>query len=146
MRLLSIYITGLIFGLGTMISGMANPAKVINFFDFAGAWDPSLIFVMAAALVVTATGYALVFRRTTPVFEPKFQVPTNQVIDARLVGGSAIFGVGWGISGFCPGASIPALGTGNGQVLIFTGSLLTGIFLARFMMRQTAKLKRTATA
>jgi len=146
MRLFLIYITGLAFGVGVSISGMANPAKVINFFDVAGTWDPSLFFVMASALIVTAIGYALVFRQHKPVFSPGFQVPTNRTIDARLVGGSALFGVGWGISGFCPGASIPALGTGNSQVLIFTGSLLVGIFLARFLMRQTAKLKLTATA
>jgi len=146
MRLFLIYLTGLAFGVGVSISGMANPAKVINFFDFAGIWDPSLILVMISAFVTTAIGYALVFRRKTPVFEPRFQVPTNRTIDARLVGGSATFGVGWGLSGFCPGASIPALGTGNAQVLIFTGSLLTGIFLARFLMRQTAKLKAGVTA
>lgn len=140
------YLTGLVFGLGVSISGMANPAKVINFFDVAGTWDPTLAFVMFSAFAVTAVGYALVFRRPEPVFTAKFQVPTNRTIDARLVGGSATFGVGWGLSGFCPGASIPALGTGNAQVLIFTGSLLTGIFLARFMMRQTAKLKQAATA
>lgn len=144
MRIALIYLTGLIFGLGVSISGMANPAKVINFFDVAGIWDPSLMFVMASALVVTAIGYVLVFRRSAPIFEPAFQLPTNKTIDARLVGGSAVFGIGWGISGFCPGASIPALGTGNSQVLIFTGSLLIGIFTARFLMRQTAKLTQTA--
>ena len=146
MHLFLIYLTGLIFGVGISVSGMANPAKVINFFDIAGAWDPSLVLVMISALGVTAAGYALVFRRPAPLFTAGFQVPTNRVIDARLVGGSALFGIGWGLSGFCPGASIPALGTGNGQVLIFTGSLLTGIFIARFLMRQTSKFKQTATA
>jgi len=144
MHLLWIYVTGLIFGLGISVSGMANPAKVINFFDFAGAWDGSLVMVMISAFVVTAIGYRLVFRKAAPIFEPKFQVPTSRVIDARLLGGSALFGVGWGISGFCPGASIPALGTGNGQVLIFTGSLLAGIFTARWLMRVTAKRRQMA--
>lgn len=146
MRLLLIYLTGLTFGLGISVSGMANPAKVLNFFDFAGTWDPSLILVMVSAFAVTAVGYALVFRRPSPLFEPDFKVPTSRVIDARLVGGSALFGVGWGLSGFCPGASIPALGSGNPQVLVFTGSLLVGIFFARFLMRQTARLKQPATA
>ena len=146
MRLFLIYLTGLTFGIGVSISGMANPAKVINFFDFAGTWDPSMALVMVSAFAVTAIGYALVFRRTAPFFASAFQVPTNRTIDARLVGGSALFGVGWGISGFCPGASLPALGTGNGQVLIFTGSLITGIFFAQFLMRQTAKFKQAATA
>lgn len=146
MHIFLIYFTGLTFGVGISISGMINPSKVINFFDFAGIWDPSLVFVMGSALAVTAIGYALVFRRAEPLFASKFQVPTNRTIDVRLVGGSALFGIGWGISGFCPGAAIPALGTGNFQVMIFTGSLLIGIFLARFLMRQTAKLKQTATA
>jgi hypothetical protein len=146
MRLAFVYLTGLIFGVGISVSGMANPAKVINFFDFVGPWDPSLVFVMASAFIVTGIGYAIVFRRQAPVFEPKFQLPTNRVIDARLVGGSSLFGVGWGISGFCPGASIPALGTGNSEVMIFTGSLLVGIFIARFLMRQTARIKQPASA
>lgn len=131
MRLLTAYLIGLIFGVGIAVSGMANPAKVLNFFDIAGIWDPSLIFVMGAALVTTFIGYKLVFGRAAPVFEDSFQVPSSRVIDARLVGGSAVFGIGWGISGFCPGGALPVIGTLNTNVLVFVAALIIGILLAR---------------
>ncbi|WP_425039393.1 DUF6691 family protein [Primorskyibacter sp. S187A] len=133
MRLLSIYLIGLIFGVGIAISGMANPAKVLNFFDIAGAWDPSLIFVMGGALVTTFIGYKIVFGRSAPVFEDGFNLPAHRRIDARLIGGSAVFGIGWGIAGFCPGGALPALGTGRWEVFAFTGALIAGIFLAKFV-------------
>src|SRR5690606_32071187 len=123
---------GAIFGLGIAISGMANPAKVLNFFDVAGSWDPSLIFVMGGALVTTAIGYLAVFRaRQKPVFDAAFHLPINKVIDARLITGSATFGVGWGIAGFCPGGAIPALGFGGVSVIAFIGAMVIGIVLAR---------------
>ena len=125
-------IIGAIFGLGIAISGMANPAKVLNFFDVAGSWDPSLIFVMGGALVTTAIGYLLVFRaREKPVFDAEFHLPINKIIDARLIAGSATFGVGWGIAGFCPGGAIPALGFGGVSVIAFIGAMVIGIVLAR---------------
>lgn len=102
MRLLLNLVAGLIFGAGLILSGMANPAKVLNFLDIAGNWDPSLAFVMAGAIAVTATGYALVLRRPAPLFEDRFQVPATQPITLSLIAGSAIFGLGWG----CP-ASVP---------------------------------------
>ncbi len=144
MRLFVTYLIGVIFGVGISISGMANPAKVLNFFDIAGAWDPSLIFVMGGALVTTFIGYKLVFGRAAPVFGDSFGVPTSRVIDTRLVGGSAIFGIGWGISGFCPGGALPALGTGRWEVFAFTGALIAGIFLARFLQTAAARTARTA--
>jgi len=131
MRLLSTYLIGLIFGVGISISGMANPAKVLNFFDIAGTWDPSLIFVMGGALVTTFIGYKIAFGRSAPVFEGGFSVPSNRTIDARLIGGSAVFGIGWGIAGFCPGGALPALGTGRWEVFAFTAALIAGIFLAK---------------
>ncbi|MGV6889019.1 DUF6691 family protein [Rhodophyticola sp. SM2404] len=132
MRLISIFAIGLIFGIGISISGMANPAKVINFFDIAGSWDPSLMFVMGGALITTFIGYRLVLPRPTgPIFESKFQLPTATDLDARLIGGSAIFGIGWGIAGFCPGGALPALGTGRSEVFIFVAALIVGIFVAR---------------
>lgn len=134
MRLLSTYLIGLIFGVGISISGMANPAKVLNFFDIAGTWDPSLIFVMGGALVTTFIGYKLVFGRSAPVFESGFSVPNNRTIDARLIGGSAVFGIGWGIAGFCPGGALPALGTGRWEVFAFTGALIVGVFIAKASM------------
>lgn len=143
MQKLFIYLAGLMFGVGISIGGMANPAKVQNFFDVAGIWDPSLIFVMGGALLVTAPGYWLLFRRGRPFFETSFSVPTNRVIDTKLIAGSAVFGIGWGIAGFCPGASIPVLSTLNPDVLIFTGALIAGIFAAKGMMRITAMRRDT---
>lgn len=138
MKLIVTYLIGLVFGVGIAISGMANPAKVLNFFDVAGTWDPSLIFVMGGALVTTFIGYKLVFGRAAPVFEPQFNVPGSRVIDARLIGGSAVFGIGWGIAGFCPGGALPALGTGRWEVFAFTAALIAGIFLARALQSLTA--------
>ena len=133
MRVLSYFLIGLIFGLGIALSGMANPAKVINFFDVAGAWDPSLAFVMGGALSVTFIGYRFVLRRPAPVLGGRFHLPTTTRIDGWLVAGSAIFGVGWGIAGFCPGGALPALGTGSADVFIFVVALLVGIGLARWI-------------
>lgn len=135
MKIVVTYLIGLVFGLGIAISGMANPSKVVNFFDVAGTWDPSLAFVMGGAVIVAGIGYQLVFRRKRPVFDPDFNVPTSRVIDARLVGGSALFGIGWGIAGFCPGAVLPVLGTGNADVLIFFAALIAGILIARWLLR-----------
>lgn len=146
MQLAFIYLAGLMFGIGIAISGMMNPAKVLNFFDVAGIWDPSLLIVMVTALAVTAVGYRLVMRRARPIFEPRFQVPTSRTIDAKLIGGSALFGIGWGMSGFCPGASLPALGTGNPAVLIFTAALVAGMFLARVAMRRSLLARVFAVA
>lgn len=131
MRLLSGFIVGLIFGVGIAVSGMINPAKVLNFFDVAGTWDPSLAFVMGGALLTTFIGYRLVLRREAPLIEARFQLPTARDIDARLVGGSAVFGIGWGIAGFCPGAAVPALGSGKWEVALFVVALLAGLWLAR---------------
>lgn len=139
MKLFVTYLIGLLFGLGIAVSGMANPAKVLNFFDVAGTWDPSLAFVMAGAVAVTAVGYRLVFRRKAPLFESDFNVPASRVIDTRLVGGSAVFGIGWGIAGFCPGAVIPVLSTGRMDVLTFFASLVVGILAARGLMRLKVK-------
>ena len=92
MRLLSFYVIGLIFGIGISMSGMANPARILNFFDIAGRWDPSLAFVMGGALGVTALGYHLTFKRPDPILESRFQLPTARGLDARLIGGAAVFG------------------------------------------------------
>lgn len=145
MKLVALYLAGLLFGVGISVSGMANPAKVLNFFDLAGTWDPSLAFVMGGALVTTFIGYRLVLGRPAPVFDAKFHLPTARTLDARLIGGSAVFGIGWGIAGFCPGGALPALGTGRWEVFAFTGALVAGIFLARFLQSVTAGRSR-ATA
>jgi uncharacterized membrane protein YedE/YeeE len=138
MRLLSAFLVGLIFGVGIAISGMINPAKVLNFFDIAGTWDPSLIFVMGGALITTFLGYRFVLRRPAPLLEPKFMLPTARDIDARLIGGSAVFGLGWGIAGFCPGAALPALGSGKWEVVAFVVALIAGIWVARMAQARSA--------
>ena len=143
MKFLAVYCTGLLFGLGIALSGMGNPAKVVNFFDIAGHWDPSLLFVMGGALCVTFVGYRLVWRRPAPVFSDAFHLPTRTDIDPRLVAGSAVFGVGWGIAGFCPGGALPMLGTGQPDVYVFTGALIAGIVVAKRV--PAARLRRTRT-
>lgn len=135
MKWIATYLIGLLFGVGISISGMANPAKVTNFFDIAGAWDPSLIFVMGGALVTTFIGYKLVFGRGAPLFEGGFSLPSSTVIDAKLIGGSAVFGIGWGIAGFCPGGALPALGTGRWEVFAFCAALVVGILAAKFIQK-----------
>jgi uncharacterized membrane protein YedE/YeeE len=142
MRLILSYITGLIFGIGISISGMANPAKVLNFFDIAGSWDPSLAFVMGGALIVTFIGYRVVLQRPAPMMDSGFHLPTRKDLDLRLIGGSALFGVGWGIAGFCPGGALPALGTGRSEVLIFVGALVVGILAGKLL--QNAMTRRSA--
>ncbi|MCW5720131.1 MAG: YeeE/YedE family protein [Devosia sp.] len=144
-RVLSALVIGLIFGTGIALSGMANPAKVLNFFDFAGTWDPSLGFVMGGALIVTAIGYAFVLKRKAPVFDRLFHLPTRRDLDLPLVVGSAVFGIGWGITGFCPGGAIPALGLGHGDAWLFVGSMIGGIALAR-IARHTMATRLTTKA
>lgn len=139
MRLVAVYLIGLVFGLGISVSGMANPAKVLNFFDVAGTWDPSLAFVMGGALAVTAVGYYFILRRPAPMMAPGFQLPSASRIDAKLVGGSAVFGIGWGLSGFCPGGALPALGTGRWEVFAFLAAMLAGMFAARALMARSER-------
>ena len=133
MKLLSAFAIGLLFGCGILISGMGAPAKVLNFFDVAGTWDPSLAFVMGGALLVTAIGYRLVFRMNAPLLAQGFTLPTTTDLDAKLIGGSAVFGIGWGLSGFCPGGLVPVLGLGMEPVLT-AGAIVAGILTARWMI------------
>ena len=144
MRLIAAYLIGLVFGVGIAISGMANPAKVLNFFDIAGTWDPSLIFVMGGALITTFIGYRLVFGRKTPLLEGSFQIPTSQIVDMRLIAGSAVFGVGWGIAGFCPGGALPALGSGRWEVFAFVGAVIVGVLIAKLAQSFSAPNGRAA--
>ena len=139
MRIATAFLIGLIFGLGIIISGMANPAKVLNFFDVAGTWDPSLAFVMGGALITTLLGYRFVLGRSAPVFDSQFHVPTRTSLDGALVGGSALFGVGWGIAGFCPGAAVPALGTGRVEVITFVAAMIVGIVAVRLIVQRRSR-------
>lgn len=137
-RILSALAAGTIFGTGIAISGMGNPAKVLNFFDPLGTWDPSLAFVMIGALIPTAIGYRLLFsHRMSPLFDSKFDLPTGRTIDIKLVSGSALFGIGWGIAGFCPGGAIPALGFATWPTALFLLSMGCGIALARWLQTQS---------
>ncbi len=131
-KLVSAFLIGAVFGLGITVSGMINPAKIGNFFDIFGTWDPSLAFVMGGGLAVAFVGYRIVFGvRQAPVFEPSFDLPTKRRIDGELIGGAAVFGIGWGIAGFCPGGAIPALGLGYSETVIFLAAMIAGIIIAR---------------
>jgi len=128
---------GLIFGLGLLLSGMSNPAKVLNFLDLggiaAGTWDPSLAFVMAGAVAITFVGFNFVLKRSQPLFAEKFHVPTKAEIDRRIILGPAIFGVGWGLAGFCPGPALTALGFGSKSAVLFVAAMGAGMVLARWV-------------
>lgn len=133
---------GLIFGIGLVISGMANPAKVLNFLDVAGSWDPSLAFVMLGAIAVTATGYRFVLRRPKPLLDPGFHLPVRSEIDRPLVIGSAIFGLGWGLFGFCPGPAITSLGLAATGTLVFVPAMLIGIAAAALLRKREAATEK----
>lgn len=139
---------GLIFGLGLLISGMSDPAKVLNFLDLAGigsgSWDPSLGFVMAGAVAVTFAGFAWVLRRPRPLLGERFHLPAGRELDLRIIAGPAIFGVGWGLAGFCPGPALTALGFGSPAAVIFVAAMLAGMLFARWLAGRPA-LSRIAT-
>jgi uncharacterized membrane protein YedE/YeeE len=130
---------GLVFGLGLIISGMSNPAKVLNFLDVggiaAGKWDASLAFVMTGAVAVTFIGFNRVLKLARPFFAERFYVPTRKDIDPKIIVGPAIFGIGWGLAGFCPGPALTALGFGSTSAFIFVAAMCAGMVLARFIAR-----------
>lgn len=126
-------ISGILFGVGLSLSQMTNPNKVLNFLDLAGNWDPSLIFVMLGALAVTFTSFRFILKRPTPFFDQKFYLTTKNEIDKRLVIGAAIFGIGWGIAGYCPGPAVAGLGAGNPEALIIIGAIYIGFLVQRYV-------------
>lgn len=130
---------GLLFGVGLVISGMSDPAKVLNFLDLAGAWDPSLAFVMGGAVVVAFFGYRLVLKRDRPVVGSSFRIPTRSELEPRIFVGPAIFGFGWGLSGFCPGPALTALGLAAPGTLIFVPAMFVGMWLARLAGERSAE-------
>ena len=129
---LSSLLAGLVFGLGLIVSGMANPAKVIGFLDLTGRWDPSLAFVMAGAIAVGAIAFALARTRTASLLDAPMKLPSDQRIDRRLLAGALVFGVGWGIAGFCPGPALVALGMGSAKAVVFVVAMLAGMGLFQF--------------
>jgi uncharacterized membrane protein YedE/YeeE len=138
MSVLANLIAGLIFGAGLLLSGMANPAKVLNFLDIAGQWDPSLAFVMGGAVVVTAIGYRLVFRRGTPMLDETFHLPTARQIDGKLIIGATIFGIGWGLVGLCPGPALVSLLLASPAIFAFVPAMLIGVIIASWLKRSPA--------
>ena len=120
-------LAGLVFGLGLIVSGMANPAKVIGFLNLAGPWDPSLAFVMAGAIAVGAVAFFVARRRSVSLLGAAMKLPTARDIDRRLVLGSLVFGVGWGLAGFCPGPGLVALGMGEFKAMVFVAAMLVGM-------------------
>ncbi len=132
--------SGLIFGIGLMVSGMANPAKVLGFLDIAGRWDPSLAFVMVGAIAVGSIAFALAKRRRKSLLGLPMQLPASTTVTLRLVLGSAVFGAGWGLAGFCPGPALVALGAGFPKAWGFVAAMLAG--MAVFELVERAKLGR----
>ena len=122
---------GTVFGAGLALAGMVNPARVLGFLDVAGAWDPTLAFVMGAAVLVSALGYLLARRRRAPLFGTSFRIPENRRLDSQLIGGAALFGVGWGLAGFCPGPALAGLVYGLWQPWLFVAAMLAGMWLQR---------------
>ena len=124
---------GTLFGLGLAISSMVDPAKVIGFLDVSGDWDPTLVFVMGGALLVTIPAFRLILKRPRPVLADKFELPTNKDVDARLLGGSALFGIGWGLAGFCPGPAVTALASGLMPVFVFVAAMVVGMAVYKWI-------------
>jgi uncharacterized membrane protein YedE/YeeE len=132
---ISALIAGLVFGLGLIVSGMANPAKVIGFLDLAGNWDPSLAFVMGGAIGVGVVGFLLARRRTRSLLGAPMQLPASSEISKRLILGSLAFGVGWGLAGFCPGPAIVSAAAGYGKAWIFVAAMIAGMMLFTLLER-----------
>mgnify|MGYP001361434531 CR=1 FL=1 len=141
MRNLVTVFTGLIFGIGLIMSGMTNPAKVQNFLDLFGSWDPSLALVMGGAILITMPGFWLVQKRQTPLFEDLFLIPKKINLDFNLLTGSAIFGIGWGLGGFCPGPVVVSISIGSAGTLLFVITMLIGMVLAKLLILRLQKSK-----
>jgi uncharacterized protein len=127
MSVIASLICGLVFGIGLIVSGMVDPGKVLGFLDLAGAWDPSLAFVMAGAIAVSLPAFAWARKRRTALLGDPMQLPSSSAIDGRLIVGALLFGAGWGIAGFCPGPSIVALGMGAGGAAVFVAAMVVGM-------------------
>jgi uncharacterized membrane protein YedE/YeeE len=123
-------LSGLIFGFGLALSGMTDSNRVLGFLDIFGAWEPALLLVMGSAVAVTLIGFYFVLRQAKPVFAPSFYLPTLSRIDARLLSGAALFGIGWGIYGYCPGPAITALAYAKQDTVLFVGAMIAGMWLA----------------
>lgn len=130
------FAAGLIFAIGLGVAGMTQPAKVVNFLDLTGSWDPSLAFVMLGAIAVHFVAYRMVPRMGSPLFSERFGIPTRRDIDPRLVGGAALFGMGWGLGGFCPGPALVSVTGGMSMAILFVGAMLVGMAAFEIVNRQ----------
>jgi hypothetical protein len=148
MDILIVLLAGLLFGAGLTLSQMVSPVKVIGFLDVAGiadgSWDPSLAFVMAGALAVTFVGYRYAFARGRPFVAAEFHLPTRRDIDARLAGGAVLFGIGWGLAGYCPGPALASLAFGRTEVFVFVAAMIIGIAISRLIPARPAPAPETA--
>lgn len=131
-------LAGAVFGIGLIVSGMADPAKVLGFLDLAGNWDPSLAFVMGGAILVGVVSFTFARKRTVSLLGLQMRMPTATQVDRRLVGGGLLFGIGWGIAGFCPGPALVALGMGEQKALVFVVAMLIGMGLFELLERRGA--------
>ncbi|GMG92868.1 DUF6691 family protein [Cupriavidus metallidurans] len=142
MSAITALLAGLLFGIGLMVSGMANPVKVLGFLDLAGRWDPSLAFVMVGAIAIGSVAFLLAKRRQHSLLGLPMQLPTNTVITPRLVIGSALFGIGWGTAGFCPGPALVALGAGYPKAIGFVLAMAAGMLVFEVLERSKARVAR----
>jgi uncharacterized membrane protein YedE/YeeE len=144
MPLITALLAGLVFGLGLIVSGMADPTKVLGFLDLAGAWDPSLALVMGGAIAVGLLAFALARRRTRSLLGLAMQLPQGRGIDRRLVLGGLVFGIGWGLAGFCPGPALAALGMGEAKAAVFVLAMLAGMGIFEWLERRARARKGMA--
>lgn len=138
----SAFAAGLLFGLGLIVSGMANPLKVLAFLDVTGRWDPSLAFVMAGAVAVSAVGYRVARRRGRPVLATRLDLPTRRNLDPRLIAGAAVFGLGWGLVGLCPGPALTLLTVSPAPAATFVAAMVVGMLLFRLVPAPAAAAQR----
>ena len=138
MQIVSAFIVGLVFGIGLIVAGMTNPAKVQGFLDLAGNWDPSLAFVMGGAILVGLVAFRFAGKRERSLLGEAMRLPTASQIDRRLVLGGLAFGAGWGLAGFCPGPALASLTTGGSKALLFSGAMLAGMILFEILERRVA--------
>lgn len=131
MKVISALLAGLVFGIGLIVSGMINPQKVLNFLDIFGQWDPSLAFVMGGAILLGIPGFRLAKGRTEPLFAEEFHLPTRSDITPGLIVGGVLFGIGWGLGGFCPGPAMTGLPTLDSKVLLFVAAMLAGMLIGK---------------
>ena len=130
-------VAGVVFGLGLAVAEMTNPLKVLDFLDLAGNWDPSLAFVMGGAVLVTLVAFRFVLRRPVPLYGERFHLPTLTQLDRKLLGGAALFGIGWGLAGYCPGPALATILSGNSETWLFVPAMLVGGAVQRWQSRHT---------